>query len=129
MLKTEYRQREIPITNALRERLDRAIQNSNGSYVFSMEGGERFNINSFRKTPWSKALEKAGSAIGTHIPPDTRLQNGVLSAAVHPERLVRLLGHGSKQMVYEVYGKYVAWDLRRIRDRFMEYFGKDFFGL
>ncbi|GAB4279551.1 MAG: hypothetical protein Kow0092_35310 [Deferrisomatales bacterium] len=26
-------------------------------------------------------------------------------AGVHPDRVVRLMGHGSRQMVYEVYGR------------------------
>ncbi|MGA2732976.1 MAG: hypothetical protein ABSG35_10325 [Syntrophobacteraceae bacterium] len=60
MLKTDYRPRGTPITSALKERLDRAIQKASGSYIFSMKGGGRLKINSFRKTPWSKALEKAG---------------------------------------------------------------------
>jgi integrase len=35
------------------------------------------------------------------------------------------MGHGSKQMIYEVYGDYIEWldeDLCQI----MEYFGRDF---
>lgn len=106
-LKTEYRRREIPITSALRERLDRAIQRGNGSYIFSMEDGEHFNINSFRKTPWSKALDKAGAKYRHTYTTRHSFAEWCLIGGIHPERLIRLLGHGSKQMVYEVYGKYV----------------------
>jgi integrase len=128
LLKTDYRQREIPITNALRERLDRAIKNSNGSYIFSMKGGEPFNINSFRKTPWSRALEKAEVRYRNTYATRHSFAEWCLVGGIHPERLIRLLGHGSKQMVYEVYGKYVDGieaDTGQIR----EYFGNAFFGL
>ncbi len=44
---------------------------------------------------------------------------------VEPLRLVNLMGHGSKRMIYEVYGNYVEglegdfWDI-------LNYVGKDF---
>ncbi|HOI96574.1 MAG TPA: tyrosine-type recombinase/integrase [Syntrophobacter fumaroxidans] len=127
-LKTEYRQREIPITIALKERLDRAIENTSGSYVFSMEGGERFNINSFRKTPWSKALERAGVKYRHTYTLRHSFAEWCLVGGIHPERLVGLLGHGSKQMVYEVYGKYVQ-GMEKDTGQIREYFGNDFFKL
>ena len=30
-----------------------------------------------------------------------------LMRGVHPDKVVRLMGHGSRQMIYEVYGRYV----------------------
>lgn len=48
-----------------------------------------------------------------------------LLIGIEPLRLVKLMGHGSKQMVYEVYGNYLEgvetdyWDI-------LNYFGKDF---
>jgi integrase len=48
-----------------------------------------------------------------------------LLIGIGPLRLVRLNGHGSKQMVYEVYGNYIEgiesdyWDM-------LNYFGKNF---
>ena len=44
---------------------------------------------------------------------------------IHPEKLVALMGHGSRRMVYDVYGKYVEGilaDAALIRD----YFGEDY---
>jgi len=38
------------------------------------------------------------------------------------------MGHGSKKMVYEVYGNYVE-GLEKDAGRILEYFGKDFIGL
>lgn len=38
---------------------------------------------------------------------------------------VKLMGHASKQMVYEVYGNYVD-GLEEDAERIMDYFGRDF---
>jgi integrase len=43
-------------------------------------------------------------------------------------KLVRLMGHGSKKMVYEVYGNYVE-GLETDASRIAGYFGNDFNGL
>ena len=40
-------------------------------------------------------------------------------------KLVNLMGHSSKQMVYQVYGEYVE-DLEDDVDDIIAYFGKDF---
>ena len=48
-----------------------------------------------------------------------------LTLDMHPNKLVKLMGHGSKEMVYEVYGNYVdelETDVGKIR----RYFGNDF---
>jgi integrase len=41
------------------------------------------------------------------------------------DRLVKLMGHGSKQMVYEVYGKYVE-GLEADAEEILAFFGPDF---
>ena len=38
-----------------------------------------------------------------------------------------LMGHGSKEMVYEVYGQYVE-DLEKDKDKILGFFGEDFIG-
>jgi len=45
-----------------------------------------------------------------------------LVAGVHPERLVKLMGHGSKQMVYEAYGRY-AEGIEHNADKLKDYLG------
>jgi integrase len=44
---------------------------------------------------------------------------------MHPERLVRLMGHSTKKMVYETYGKYVE-GLESDGELIRGYFGNDF---
>lgn len=48
-----------------------------------------------------------------------------LTLGIDMNRLVRLMGHGSKQMVYEVYGDYIE-GLEEDRDNIQAYFGPDF---
>lgn len=61
-LKTEYRSRKLSITEALRARLDTAVKRSESNYVFGMKSGRIFDVDSFRKNPWTTAFKKAGIA-------------------------------------------------------------------
>ena len=48
-----------------------------------------------------------------------------LLTAIMSNRLVRLMGHGSKKMIYEVYGDYIE-GLEEDFWLILEYFGSDF---
>ena len=124
-LKTEYRKRNIPLTNALKERLSIAIERSDSEYVFTMKSGRIFDVDSFRKNAWTTALKKAG--IKYRVPYTTRhtFAAWALTLNMNPNKLVNLMGHGSKKMVYEVYGRYVD-DLETDAGKILEYFGNDF---
>ena len=127
-LKTEFRQRKLPITKALRERLDIALSLSTGDHFLSMKSGRTFDVDSFRKNPWTSALDKAG--IPYKVPYATRhtFAAWALTVGLSPNKLVRLMGHSSKKMVYEVYCNYVE-GLETDAGRILDYFGKDFIGL
>ena len=120
-LKTEYRKRNIPLTNALQERLNIAIERSDSEYVFTMKSGRIFDVDSFRKNAWTTALKKAG--IQYRVPYTTRhtFAAWALTLNMNPNKLVNLMGHGSKKMVYEVYGRYVD-DLETDAEKILEYF-------
>jgi integrase len=45
-----------------------------------------------------------------------------------PNKLVNLMGHSSKKMIYDVYGNYVE-GLEEDAGKILGYFGKDFLGL
>jgi integrase len=125
MLKTKYRERSIPITTAIRQILDYAISCNNSKYVFLMKGGKTFNIDTFRKNAWTTAIRKAG--IKYRVPYSIRHTYAAWSLAIgmHPNKLVSRMGHGSKQMIYEVYGKYVE-GTEEDADNIRAYFGNDF---
>lgn len=127
-LKTEYRSRRLPITEALRSRLNNAVNRSKEKYVFTMKSGRIFDVDSFRKNQWTTALKKAG--IAYKVPYTTRhtFAAWALALRMDPNKLVNLMGHGSKEMVYEVYGNYVE-GLETDAGKILEYFGKDFLGL
>jgi len=127
-LKTEYRERKLPITSALRERLEIALDRSEGKYLFTMKSGRIFDVDSFRKNPWTTAFKKA--RLSYKVPYTTRhsFAAWALTLRMDPNRLVKLMGHGSKKMIYEVYGNYVE-GLEKDAGKILDYFGKDFLDL
>ena len=127
-LKTVYRERKLPITRELRKRLDIVVSRSEGKYVFTMKSGRIFDVDSFRKNPWTRALEKAG--LSYKVPYSTRhtFAAWALTLRMDPNKLVNLMGHGSKKMIYEVYGNYVE-GLEEDAGKILEYFSRDFLGL
>ena len=51
-----------------------------------------------------------------------------LALRMDPNKLVNLMGHGSKKMIYEVYGNYVH-GLETDAGKIFKYFGNDFIRL
>lgn len=123
-LKTAFRRRKIFITRAIRERLDITLKGSDSSYVFTMEDGKRFDSSRFCKI-WKKAVEASGIIHVTSYSARHSFAAWSLIVGINPLRLVKLMGHASKQMVYEVYGNYVE-GLEKDGERILEYFGRDF---
>ena len=113
------------ITESLSKRLDSVLSRSNGDYVFTMKSGRSFDIDSFRKNPWTSAFKKA--SITYKVPYTMRHSFAAwsLTIGVDINRLENLMGHASKQMIYEVYGKYVE-GLETDAGKILDYFGKDF---
>lgn len=127
-LKTEYRQRKLPISSALRERLAIVLGRSQGKYVFTMKSGRIFDVDSFRKNPWTSALKKAELLYKVPYTIRHSFAAWALTLRMDPNRLVNLMGHGSKKMIYEVYGNYVE-GLETDAGKILDYFGKNFIGL
>jgi len=127
-LKTEYRERDLPVSASLRKHLSDASSRSEGKYVFTMKSGRTFDVDSFRKNPWTRALKKAG--VSYRVPYTTRhsFAAWALTVRMDPSRLVKLMGHGSKKMVYDVYGEYVE-GLEKDAGKIKDYFGRNFMGL
>ncbi|WP_052263388.1 site-specific integrase [Geobacter pickeringii] len=124
-LKTQYRKRDIPITAAIKQRLMAAMSASNGEYVFTMQDGSPFDFGSYRKVVWNRALTAAG--ITNKVPYSARhfLAEWSLLIGVNPVRLVELMGHGNKKMIFEVYGRYRE-GLVEEKQQILDYLGEDF---
>lgn len=123
--KTKYRTRKIPITQAIRQRLDTALKRSHGNYVFTKQTGETFNAANFCNNIWIKAFNKAELPYKVPYCMGQSFAAWALTLKIDMLRLVALMGHRDKKMVFEVYGNYVEGleqDVMKIRD----YFGKDF---
>ncbi len=90
-----------------------------------MENGKAFNAEDYNKQVWSKAIKASG--VMHRKPYSTRhtFAAWALTIRIDQNRLVDLMGHSSKQMIYEVYGKY-AKGLENDRLAIYRYFGRDF---
>jgi len=125
-LKNNFRFRRIPLTNSIKRVLEQIRRQCPESiHLFPMENGTHFDGNSFRKIVWNKALKE--SQIQYKTPYSTRhtFCAWALLIGMNPLKLVDLMGHSSKLMVFETYGKYVE-DLEDDEDDIIRYFGIDF---
>ena len=124
-LKNNYRQRRIPITQAIGEILDHALATRQGDYLFTMADGKNISAELFQRRVWVRAMQAAG--IKYRKPYTTRHTFAAWALAIRTDqnRLVSLMGHASKQMIFEVYGKYVE-GLEQDRLAILRYFGRDF---
>ena len=124
-LKTAYRFRRIPITAEIRKRLDAVMTGTDGKYVFKMKSGIPFRESSFRNNVWIPAFKKAG--VEYKVPYTTRHTFTAWCSIIgkSKDKVVRLMGHGSKEMVDRVYGHYRE-GLEEDAISILEYFGLDF---
>jgi integrase len=105
--------------------LDILTQRATGELVVTTKTGTIFRPANFLKDVWTKAGKASG--ITDKVPYSLRhtFAAWALTLRVDPNRLVRLMGHGSKKMIYEVYGDYIEgveedfWQI-------LAYFGQDF---
>lgn len=123
--KTTYRTRKIPITQAIRQRLDIALERSSGDHVFTKPTGEKLNATNFRNNVWIKAFDRA--ELPYKVPYCARHSFAAWSLTLKIDmlRLVSLMGHRDKKMVFEKYGNYVE-GLEQDVVKILEYFGRDF---
>ncbi|TWJ19769.1 Arm DNA-binding domain-containing protein [Geobacter argillaceus] len=125
--KTKYRRREIRITAAIQRVLDVFLARfQDGRRLITLKGGKPITPSEFYDA-WVKAGKQAG--LPHRVPYVLRhsFAAWALTIGITPHRLVGLMGHGSKQMVYEVYGDYVE-GLEEDREKILGYFGEDFVG-
>lgn len=123
---SRYRRRKIRITKAIAAILDEVKSHSvNSEYVFTKPTGAYFHAGNFRNNVWSKALAKAG--VPYRRPYVLRHTFAIWCLLMDMKRIkvVSLMGHGSKKMVYEVYGEYVE-GMEDDNDGIRELFGADF---
>ena len=98
---------------------------STGITLVTTKTGTPFHAANFRKDVWEKALKASG--VTEKVPYSLRHSFAAwsLTLCIDMNKLVRLMGHGSKKMVYEVYGDYIE-GLEQNAWKILEYFGRDF---
>lgn len=124
-LKTGYRARNIPITDRIRNILDIVLVRTNSEYVFAEPDGGPYLREGFVEDYWMPALEKAGVRYRPPYSIRHSFAAWSLLVGIDPLRLVNLMGHGSKQMVFETYGNYLEGIEEDYHD-ILGYLGKDF---
>jgi integrase len=127
-LKTSGRDRRIPITSKIRKILEEVLSRTEPTfdYVFTMGDGSMYDPDNFREAAWETAFRR--SEIKYKCPYATRhtFAAWCLMLRMDPNRLVYLMGHMTKEMIWENYGNYVE-DMEKDTARVLEYFGRDFF--
>lgn len=123
--KTQYRKREIPLTAAMKQCLDAAMAVSPNEYVFSMPDGERISFSTYRNV-WDRALKAANLTNKTPYSTRHSLVQWSLVAGMTPVRLVEIMGHRDKEMIFRVYGRY-RHGLVEEKQAIIRYLGEDFF--
>ncbi|WP_246153038.1 tyrosine-type recombinase/integrase [Oryzomonas rubra] len=94
-------------------------------YLFTRENGATFTAEKFLRQVWTRALTTAG--VKYRKPYTTRHSFAAWALAIRCDqnRLANLMGHASKQMIYEVYGRYLE-GVEQDRLKILAYFGRDF---
>jgi len=123
-MKTAFRKRQIFITRAIRARLDILKNRTDKNYLVTTARGTRLNSTDFAKV-WKKGVMQAGIPEVTSYSARHSFAAWSLTIGINPLRLFGLMGHASKQMVFEVYGNYVE-GLEEDAENIFEYFGQDF---
>jgi len=138
--KNWYRKREIPLTDKMRLlvadavakststsmiRFEEGIEFPANAFLLTMLDGNPFNYDSFRDSVWNKAMKRTG--LPHRVPYASRhtFVQWALLVGVNKSRLVDLMGHNTKKMIDEVYGKYRK-GLVDERERILDYLGEDF---
>jgi integrase len=79
----------------------------------------------FRNGPWRKAFDVARVEYRRPYAMRHTFAAWALLVEIHPSRVVALMGHGSKQMLYDVYAQYTA-GIEADVDAIRAYLGTDF---
>ncbi len=124
-LKSKYRHRDVPVTKAIRKRLDMAMATSSTEFVFCMKDGSAFCYSKFYKQIWCRSVRKAGLDHRVAYATRHTLVAWALVAGMVPTRLISITGHGDKGMIFRVYGNYRP-GLVEARREILEYLGHDF---
>jgi len=124
-MKAPNRRRKIKITAAIQRVLDVFLSRAGASRrLITSKTGKPLSCTTFLKA-WNEA-EKAAQ-LPHRVPYALRhtFAAWALAIGIDPNRLVSLMGHASKQLIFETYGKY-AEGLEEDRAEILSYMGQDF---
>jgi|BarGraIncu00431A_1022009.scaffolds.fasta_scaffold01801_1 integrase len=124
-LKETARFRSITITKRIRTILDEILARVESNWAFAEPDGSPYLREGFIESYWRPALKRAK----VFYRPPYSLRHSFaawcLVAGVDPLRLVNLMGHANKQMVFETYGNYLE-GVDEDYEEILNYLGRDF---
>ncbi|UPU37474.1 tyrosine-type recombinase/integrase [Geomonas paludis] len=123
-LKNDFRIRDIPITAALRRVLNILMDRSDCKYVVTMPDGGRYSHTRFYGV-WCSAFNDTGVSYFRPYAMRHTFAAWAMSLGLDINKLEHLMGHGSKQMLFEIYGKYVQ-GLEDDKNSILGFMGTDF---
>lgn len=124
-LKTDARIRDIRITSRIRVLLDiLSSRKCDSPFLVTTREGGPMTHTAFGRA-WTRALVASG--ITHRVPYCLRHSFAAWSLCIGVDlnRMVALMGHATKQMIFERYGRYVD-GLEQDKSRILELFGRDF---
>lgn len=123
--KNRYRERAFPITEALQKTLRQLSDRCSGDRLITRPDGRDFSAVRFRNGPWRRVFSKTEIRYRRPYAMRHTFAAWSLRIGLHPDRVVELMGHGSRQMIWEVYGlkaRGLDEDTKQLRC----YMGEDF---
>ncbi len=124
-LKTPFRTRKFPNCIELRKIIDAVKEKTEGEYLFRTSTGLKFAEGTYRKNGWTPALKRAGLEYCVPYSLRHTFAAWCLAIGMDINRVVKLMGHNSKKMVYEVYADYVE-GIEEDAEKILTFFGLDF---
>jgi len=124
-LKNVFRVRRIPITVSMRHILDTLLARSSSDYVVMMHDGKRYSHSQFKDFAWEPAFRKERFVYTRPYTTRHTFAAWAMTLNMDLNKLERLMGHNTKEMLYEVYGKYVE-GLEEDFENILQYLGEDF---
>lgn len=125
-LKNDYRVRDIPITKNLHSLLVACMNDSPDDFVFTQQDGRPFDYEPLRYA-WHRAFTKSGVKYRRLYSLRHTFAAWSMTIGLDINKLEALMGHGSKEMLFTRYGKYVQ-GLEKDKAAIIRFFGKDFMG-
>lgn len=124
--KNKYRTRRFKITKAIKSCLDEALLTAKDDRLFISATGLNYSCKRFYG-PWETSIKRSGLTFTKPYSTRHTFAAWSLATRITPLQLSNLMGHGSKEQVYETYGDW-TYGLEEDFEDIRAFFGEDYYG-